>query len=483
MKKIAVVTIILAILLFMPAVAGELIPDREKVEIKSGESAEFHFTLFNRKNETVFFVISYPAISGWKLNVTPTSGVILPYGEKIVHIRIHTPEVYSDTEKSIVFKVMLYNSTGFIGKYEYTLDILLLSHGTFFFFFTLPVVESWGYWGAFVSVVLTWMLISGILYLLFPLVTKLTKRTKTKVDDIIVEILKKPLALWVILYGLLSASLTLPLSPDISLMLVKAYNMAVILIVTWIIYRVFRDLIIRYSFHLSRKKKKRDLENVLLPVIEKIGIVTIVTIGGIMLLEEAGVNIAVLVASLGVAGIIIGLAAQDTLGNFFAGIHILLDKAFEIGDLILLEGEDSVFRVHDVGLRSTKLYDIFSHTMIYIPNSMLANHKIVNLNRPDTKIKIRVDVSVSYDSDVEKVRRLLKEIALQMPEVLKDEKHEPVVVFREFGDSSLNFTLYAWVEKVPEQWEVASRIRGEIMRRFREEGIEIPYPQLDVHMK
>ncbi len=483
MRESIVALILAFMLLTLPLAAGELIPDREIGKIKSGGSETFHFTIFNRRNQTIFFVITSPEVDGWTLNVTPSSGVIFPHGEKVVHIQISAPEAYGNAEYTFVFTVMIYNSSGFLEKYEYTLELTLLSHGTFFFFFTLPFPEEWGYWGAFLSVILTWGIISLALYVLFPLITKLTRRTRTKVDDILVEILKKPVAVWVIIYGLLSASLTLPIPPDISLILVKIYNIVVIVIITWIIYRIFRDIIIYYSFDLSKRKGKRDLETVLLPVIEKIGVVTIVTIGGIMLLQEAGVNIAVLVASLGVAGIIIGLAAQDTLGNFFSGLHILLDKAFEIGDLILLEGEDSVYRVQDVGLRSTKLYDIFSHTMIYIPNSLLANHKIINLNRPDTNIKIKVEVSVSYNSDVGKVKEVLREIALSIPEVLKDEKHAPVVIFREFGDSSLNFILYVWVDKVVNQWAVGSRIREEIVRRFREEGIEIPYPQLDVHMK
>ncbi|MCD6275411.1 MAG: mechanosensitive ion channel family protein [Thermoplasmata archaeon] len=483
MRSLLIIAVILLPIILAPLTGGEIIPDSEDKVIHSGEAITFHFTIINRANETVFFVIHSPEEKGWIFNVTPTTGLIEPESTKDVKVRLISPEVYVEIEKDFSVEVFIYNSTGMVSKYIYHLHISLIPPSTFFFFFNLPFPKSWGYWGPFISVVLTWLIISLLLYFIFPFIKRFTKWTKTKVDDILVEILKKPVAIWIIIYGLLNASLTLPITTQVSFLLVKIYDIIVIVIVTWIIYRVFRDLIISYAFHISRRRGRRDLEKVLLPVIEKIGIVTIVVIGGIMLLQEAGVNIAVLVASLGVAGIIIGLAAQDTLGNFFAGLHILLDKAFEIGDLILLEGEESVYEVKHVGLRSTKLYDIFSHTMIYIPNSMLANHKIVNLDRPDTQIKIKIDISVSYDSDIEKVKRVLMEIAESSEDVLKDESHKPVVVFREFGDSSLNFTLYLWVKDVKKQWKVASRIREEIMRRFREEGIEIPYPQLDVHMK
>ncbi len=484
LNLIAFITLFTLIVLIISPLAGAVVtPPEKNITMHPNKNVEVEFTIENQRNSTLFFVVHGPGSEKIKYNVTPSSGMVAPLGERSIKITFKTSAIYTKSSEDLTFTVEKYNSSGFLGRDSFVVHITLVPQGSFFFFFTLPFSEEWGHWGSFISVILTWVIIGGILYLIFPLLIKLTRKTKTKIDDILVNILKAPVFLWITSYGFLSASLYLPLSQGDIDMIYTLYEIIVIIIITWIGYRIFRDLIIYYAFDLSKKKARGDLESVLLPVIEKVGVVTIVSIGFLMVLQTLGVNVAVLLASVGVMGIIIGLAAQDTLGNFFAGIHILLDKAFRIGDLIMLEGDEDVYRVEDVGIRSTKLYNIFGHTIVYIPNSMLANHKITNLNRPDTLIRIRVDVGVSYGSDIEKVKRILQEIALEMPEVLKDEEHKPVVVFREFGDSSLNFTMYVWVDHVESQWSVGSKIRQCIMERFHREGVEIPYPQVDVHLK
>jgi small-conductance mechanosensitive channel len=202
-----------------------------------------------------------------------------------------------------------------------------------------------------------------------------------------------------------------------------------------------------------------------------------------MVLSNAGIDITVLLAGMGIIGIVIGFAAQDSLGNFFAGIMLLLDRPFKIGDYIMFQGDDKVYQVKDVGLRSTKLYDIFEHTMVFLPNSVVANSRIINLERPDAQIKVTINVGVAYGSDVEKVIRVMEDVALQHPDVVKEGHRGPIVRFTGFGDSSLDFILIAWVKDVRDQWEVASELRRTIYRRFAEEGIEIPFPQMDVWIK
>jgi len=286
----------------------------------------------------------------------------------------------------------------------------------------------------------------------------------------------------VIVYGITTALLVIPPLSSIFWLIIEIYNIIVVIIVTWISYRFFKDIIIYYLFHLSRGRKG-DLENVLVPILEKLGIVSIGTLGGLMVLQVMGVNVGVLLASVGIAGVILGLAAQQTLGNFFSGLNILLDKAFRIGDIIMLENDEGVYKVMDVGIRSTRLYELFTNTVVFVPNSKLSNTNIINFNRPNNKMKIRIDVGVSYGSDVKKVIETLKEIAYSHPKVIKGEEYEPAVIFREFGSSSLNFSLYIWIDNVMEQWEVPSEIREKIVEVFRERGIEIPFPQVDVHIK
>ncbi len=478
MKKIFAI-VLLAFVLF-PSAYAQLLPSTGNVTISGGEEIVVNFSIVNTQNETVFYTINYKAPYGWDINVTPSSGVVKEGGFRTINVQIHAPKSYGVSDFNLPIHVLLYDENGKIGDYVYTLHISYLS--TPFYLFEIPWPESWGYWGTFLNVIITWVIITLVLYILFPYLKKISKLTKTKIDDIIVEILHKPVTTWVILYGITTALLTLPPLSLIFWLIIEIYNIIVVIILTWISYRIFKDIIIYYLFHLSRTKKG-DLENVLIPILEKLGIVTIGTLGGLMILQVMGVNVGVLLASVGIAGVILGLAAQQTLGNFFSGLHILIDKAFRIGDIIMLENDDGVYKVLDVGVRSTRLYELFSNTVVFVPNSKLANTNIINFNRPNNKMKIRIDVSVSYGSDVEKVIKTLKEIALSHPKVLRDGDYEPVVIFREFGASSLNFSLYIWIDNVMEQWKVPSEVRERIVKVFRERGIEIPFPQVDVHIK
>jgi MscS family membrane protein len=480
MKKL--LALVLLAIILAPAITAELIPTHEEIEIGRGERTNVGFTVVNERNETVFFTVSFSYVKDWYINVTPQSGVIFGHASKIVNVEIRAPETYGNKEFDLEMEIRMYNKSGYIGSYFYNLHIIYISQSKFLFFFDISWPASIGYWGDFLNVVLTWLVITAILYFLFPLIKRVTKFTKNKLDDILLEILKRPVPIWVIAYGVTDATLTLPFLSDYYDLVIIFYNVIVVIIITWISYRFFREVIIRYMLNLS-KNKGGDLDSVLIPILEKLGIVLIGTLGGLMVLQVMGINVGVLVASLGIAVIILGLAAQQTLGNFFSGIHILLDKAFKIGDTIMLEGDEGVYKVLDVGIRSTRLYEVFSNTVVFVPNSILASKKIINLNKPNNRMKIQISVGVSYDSDVHKVMRVLRDIAYSNPYVLKGGEFEPVVVFSDFGNSSLNFNMYVWVGDVMEQWGVASMLRQQIIDRFREEGIEIPYQKVDVYIK
>ena len=218
---------------------------------------------------------------------------------------------------------------------------------------------------------------------------------------------------------------------------------------------------------------------VLRPVFRKIGI-TIIIIGGfIFALHAVGIEVTALLAGAGVAGLVIAFAAQDTLSNFFSGIHLLLDRPFKIGDVIFLETGEYC-RIENVGMRSTKLYSIFDHELIILPNNAVANQKIINIVKPDVKIRKKIEVSVAYGSDIDKVKNILNQAAIDHPNVVKEPGFEPQIRFTNFGDSGLEFLIYLWIDEVMNQWQVLSDVRSDIDRRFRDEHITIPFPQRTV---
>jgi len=217
------------------------------------------------------------------------------------------------------------------------------------------------------------------------------------------------------------------------------------------------------------------------PLLEIIGSLLIIIFGITNFLSTYHVDFGVLLAGVGVVGLVIALAAQDTLSNFFSGILLLLDQGFKTGDMIYFN--DTYCLIRDIGLRSTKIYDIVNHVMIITPNNSLANQNILNLTRPDRYYRIRIEVGVSYDSDPDQVEKLLLEVAEQNSDVEQDDPTRmPLVRFQDFGDSSLTFVLVAWINNVIKIRQINSDLHHQVFDKLKEAGVTIAFPQRDVHI-
>jgi small-conductance mechanosensitive channel len=217
------------------------------------------------------------------------------------------------------------------------------------------------------------------------------------------------------------------------------------------------------------------------PLLEIIGSLLIIIFGVTNFLSTYHVDFGVLLAGVGVVGLVIALAAQDTLSNFFSGILLLLDQGFKTGDMIYFN--DTYCLIRDIGLRSTKIYDIVNHVMIITPNNSLANQNILNLTRPDRYYRIRIEVGVSYDSDPDQVEKLLLEVAEQNSDVEQDDPTRmPLVRFQDFGDSSLTFVLVAWINNVIKIRQINSDLHHQVFDKLKEAGVTIAFPQRDVHI-
>ena len=217
------------------------------------------------------------------------------------------------------------------------------------------------------------------------------------------------------------------------------------------------------------------------PLLEIIGSLLIIIFGVTNFLSTYHVDFGVLLAGVGVVGLVIALAAQDTLSNFFSGILLLLDQGFKTGDMIYFN--DTYCLIRDIGLRSTKIYDIVNHVMIITPNNSLANQNILNLTRPDRYYRIRIEVGVSYDSDPDHVEKLLLEVAEQNSDIEQDDPTRmPLVRFQDFGDSSLTFVLVAWINNVIKIRQINSDLHHQVFDKLKDAGVTIAFPQRDVHI-
>jgi len=198
----------------------------------------------------------------------------------------------------------------------------------------------------------------------------------------------------------------------------------------------------------------------------------------LILLSIWKVNLTPLFASAGIAGIALALAAKDTLANLFGGISIFMDRTFKVGDYIVI---DDVNRgeVKEIGIRSTRI-KTRDDMMITIPNSIIANSKIINESAPVPSFRLRVPVSVAYGSNIDKVEEVLLAVAYNSPDLLKEPK--PNVKLRSLGSSSLDFELLVWVVDPSRRGLELHFLLKAVYQAFHDHGIVIPFQQMDIHI-
>jgi small-conductance mechanosensitive channel len=208
------------------------------------------------------------------------------------------------------------------------------------------------------------------------------------------------------------------------------------------------------------------------------------TVGTLIVLDDLGVAITPILTALGVGGLAVALALQDTLSNLFAGLHLLADRPIRVGDYVRIDGGIEGF-VDDIGWRSTRIRQL-ANNMAIVPNATLAKGAITNYFLPEPRMSVSVRVNVSYATDPDRVERVLVEEAVQaaadVPGLLKDPP--PSVRFIPgFGESALQFTLDCSVATYADQYLAQHELRKRIIRRFRTEGIEIPFPVRTVELR
>ena len=180
----------------------------------------------------------------------------------------------------------------------------------------------------------------------------------------------------------------------------------------------------------------------------------------------------------GALGIGIGFGLQNIVSNFVSGIILLFDPSIQVGDMVQVG--DDWGTVSRINIRTT-VVQTFDNASLIIPNSEMLSNKITNWSFQDPKVRRQVDVGVAYGSDVQLVRKLLLQIAEEMPEVLGDP--DPRVDFMDFGDSALIFRIRFWVSS-PDYWLTApTELRFRIDEEFKKHGIEIAFPQQDIHIR
>ena len=313
--------------------------------------------------------------------------------------------------------------------------------------------------------------------ILFKALQTLAKRTDNQIDDLLLEGLEGPSAL-LIIASALYISIRLSELPDAYMgYAVKGMYLSLILTVTMGLANISGRLL---AFFL----KQADLPISVTGLLNAVAKALVYAIGILMMLNQVGVSITPIITALGVGGLAMALALQDTLSNLFAGIHILAEHTLRVNDFIRLEnGQEGT--VVDIGWRTTRIR-LQQNTMVMVPNSKLAQSVVTNYSLPEQRVVVQMPVSASYDTDPDKLERVLVDEALkaaaEVPGLLSDP--QPVARFVPgFGASSIDFTLIYYVNNVLDQQSVQHELHKRIFKRFKQEGIEIPFPTRTVYVK
>lgn len=225
--------------------------------------------------------------------------------------------------------------------------------------------------------------------------------------------------------------------------------------------------------------KRANLEDGISQSIGTIVRYAIIVLGLIIIFQSAGLDLSALGVVAGALGVGIGFGLQNITNNFISGIIILFERPIKIGDRV--EVGEIAGDVVRIAARATTVITN-DNISIIIPNSEFISSKVINWSHNNRMIRFRIPVGVSYKEDPERIRQLLLEVTVQHEGVLKSPS--PSIIFQEFGDSSLNFEMWVWTIKYTNRPEVLkSDLYYSTFRKFKEEGIEIPFPQRDLHLR
>ncbi len=304
---------------------------------------------------------------------------------------------------------------------------------------------------------------------------RLTEKTSFRFDDYLIGFLHSPICWTIFFLGVLHALVIPPLPAPWQTALPALAKTAILLFWLIALIRTFSRLA---DDQLARNLAQGKIGTDLFLLIKNLARVVLLVLAFLWLLAIWDIDMTPLFASAGIAGIAVALAAKDTLANFFGGLSIFMDKTFKVGDYIVLDSDERG-EVVEIGIRSTRI-KTRDDVIVTIPNSILANSKIINESAPIPRFRIRVPVGVAYGSDLDHVERVLLGVAAANPEVAREP--EARVRLRVLNSSSVDFELLCWADDPSLKGKVRHDLLRHIHDTFMREGITIPFPQQDVHL-
>lgn len=319
----------------------------------------------------------------------------------------------------------------------------------------------------------------GVRLLAAPLLKRLTDRSTNRIDDTVVEVTPLPLSISALLGGLWYAIQPLGWT-DTTLEGISAVMMTVaVALWTRAAQRVSRALLDHLAAHQERYAL---VEARTLPLFDILARTLLIGGAAYFLLLAWNIDVTAWLASAGVVGVAVGFASKDTLSNLFAGLFIVADAPYKLGDYLIID-DKTRGRVTQIGLRSTRLLTR-DDVEVIVPNSVMAGARITNESGgPHERERVRCALQVAYGSDLDEVREVLMRVAMAQPLLVKDQPGlAPRVRFRQFEDSGIKVEILGWIEKPEQRGLAMDGLVVDTWKALTRAGISIPFPQREVRL-
>lgn len=335
---------------------------------------------------------------------------------------------------------------------------------------TATIVNSLGAYalplGVFAAVVICGLVIRSVI---FRRLTAWSKHTTSRIDDAIISSIRGPIVIWFVILGVFAALEVSTVPDDVVDVVDKGLFVLVVLSITLAIANLAGRIIGSLG---ARDEGSRPVTSLTQNIVR----IVVVIVGVLIILNGLGVSITPILATLGIGGLAVALALQDTLANLFAGIHINLARQIRVGDYVRLESGEEGY-VTDVGWRLTRIR-MLANNVVLIPNDKLAKTIVTNYYYPSRDLAVLVPVGVHYKTDLGRAEEVAVEVAREVMREVKGgvPEFEPFVRFNSFNDSSVGFNVILRGQEFVDQYPVKSEFIKRLHARFAKEGIVIPFP-------
>jgi len=340
-------------------------------------------------------------------------------------------------------------------------------------------LEDWA--NLLVSVLIILLAVLIVNRLLQLLLRRAVNKTESPWDDEFVNEISPQIG-WaiVVFFAQFATTRLLFLSAEVKQWLEQLYFVSYVVIITVIIWKLVDIGEKWYELKVSEQEEDHPPSEAVLPLTRRVirGILLLVAI--IVILDRFGVNVTALTAAIGIGGLAISLAAQDTLSDMISGLIILVDQPFRVGDRIEIQSINTWGDVANIGTRTTRIRTR-DNRMVIVPNSVIGKSEVINYTYPDPRYRVQIEIGVSYDSDIEGVRKIIVDTVSQVEGVLTE---KPVdALFLEFGNTSMIIRVRWWINSYIDTRRMFDKVNTDLLSALNEAGVDMPFTTYDINIR